>query len=555
MFLTLYTLITFVTATPTISPTTTLPTMIPTVAQPAVCQIAVPPFPLTYNGLITPYQLQGCDMRTAPSFVEAVILDLDTHSLSVYHPLLINAGTTPLVQPTPFTMPQNYLVGIWFGSNANAIALTPQANIQQCVYNIGGVNSQDTFGQFAHCGAVEFFDTIKKLLLNNIPLNPPIPELGTALDGEPCLTTRDFALVDMDPADNVVTTYLIDMATGRTAQNSVNNQAANPNAVVLKNGSDNLLLANLDMVMGCKPYKAPNLVDLTNPITGGKISSMALDEIHAAIRQEKFYAYLPKGDPMVRINGLPSLAKLNAYRRGIFQPLVNDAVMAGTTEFCAHYTNIQLPRLQKNKDLFIVQPSPDAAIATNLFGFLMNRFSTSFLGLACNVLLDLPNPVNLVMNNGLVVDAMITTVPPIATHPDDPYLISWDDYPEFMEPTTPPPTTHTPTTPPPLTTEPTTHTPTTPPPTTVSPTTHAPTTLSPTTHAPTTPPVETPEQTPPPPTTTTTVPPNAAGTTIVILVSVIGMCFVVALCAAMKKCSKTENQPPYIRMDSIRAVN
>jgi hypothetical protein len=155
----------------------------------------------------------------------------------------------------------------------------------------------------------------------------------------------------------------------------------------------------------------------------------------------------------------------------------------------------------------------------------MNRFSTSFLGINCNVLLDLPNPVNLVMNNGLVVDAMITTVPPIATHPDDPYLISWDDYPEFMEPTTPP-TTHTPTTPPP-------------------------TTVSPTTHAPTTPPVETPEQTPPP----TTVPPNAAGTTIVILVSVIGMCFVVALCAAMKKCSKTENQPPYIRMDSIRAVN
>jgi hypothetical protein len=527
-------------------------TLIASVIATPTCQIVVPPFPLTYSGLITPYQLQGCDMRSAPSFVEAVILDLDTHSLSIYHPLLINAGSTPLSPPTPFTMPQNYIVGVWFGSNANAIALTPLANTQQCVYNIGGPNSQDTFGQFAHCGAVEFFDTIKKLILNNIPLNPPIPELGIALDGENCLTTRDFALVDMDPADNVVTTYLIDMDTGRTAQNSANNQAANPNAVVLKNGSDNLLLANLDAVMGCKPYRAPNLVDLNNPVTGGKISSMALDEIHAAVRQEKFYAYLPKGDPMVRVNGLPSIAKLNAYRRGVFQPLVNDLAMAGTTEFCAHFTNIQLPRLQKNKDLFIVQPSPDAAISTNLFGFLMNRFSTSFTGLNCNILLDLPNPVNLVMNNNLVTDAMITTVPTITTNPNDPYLLSWDDYPEFAEPTTPPPTTHAPT-PEPTTPPPTTHAPT-PEPTTPPPTTHAPT-PEPTTHTPTTlspTRTPTPDAIPDPPTQTPTVPPNASGTTIVILLSVVGAALVVGICLCMNKASST--QPHYIAMESVRTA-
>lgn len=57
------------------------------------CQIVVPAFPLTYNGLITPYQLlPPCDMKIAPSFAEAVILDLDTNSLSVYHPLIVKIG-------------------------------------------------------------------------------------------------------------------------------------------------------------------------------------------------------------------------------------------------------------------------------------------------------------------------------------------------------------------------------------------------------------------------------------------------------------------------------
>ena len=406
--------------------------ILPSYSQQVPCQIIIPPFPLTYNGLITPYQT-NCDMRINPSFVEAVILDLDTNSLSVYHPLVINSATAPLIPPITFTMPKNPLVGIWFGSNANAITLTPLISIQQglCVYNIGGINSQDTFGQFGHCNGIVFFEKIKELIFNKVPFNPPIPELGIALDGEPCLTTRDFSLVDMDPSDNVVTTYLVDMVTGKTSQNSFNNQNINPQSVVIKNGSDNLLLANLDNIMGCTPYKVPNLVDPNNP-TIGKISSMALDEIHAAIRQKKFYAYIPKGDPMVRINGIPSLNKLNSYRQGIFQPVINDMIMADTNSFCAHYINIQLPRLQKNKQLFIVQPSPDIAISTNLYGFLLNRFSTSYLGLNCNILLDVPNPITLIMTNNLITDGTISLVPEIKLNLiDDPYLLSWDEYPSF----------------------------------------------------------------------------------------------------------------------------
>jgi hypothetical protein len=548
---------------------------------PPPCQLIVPPFPLTYTGLITPYQLQTidqaipCDMRTFPSFVEAVILDLDTNSLSVYHPLVINAGTTPLVPPITFNMPKNNLVGIWFGSNGLSISLTPQTSIQQglCIYNIGGINSKDTFGQFAHCNGATFFEKIKQLIINNIPLNPPIPDLGIASDGEPCLTTRDFALVDMDPSDNVVTTYLVDMETGKTSQNSFNNQNTNPQAVILKNGSDNLLLTNLDLIMGCKPYQVPNLIDPNNPITG-KISSMALDEIHAAIKQKKFYAYIPKGDPMVRINNIPSLAKINSYRQGIFQPIINDLNMADTTTFCSHYTNINLPRLLKNKENFIIQPSPDQAISTNLYGFLLNRFSTSYTGLNCNILLDTPNPITLIMNNNLVTDGTIAFVPTIKTNiENDPYLLSWDEYPNFAEPTTIPPTM-SPTTPPPTTMSPTTPPPTTmSPPTTIPPTTMSPpTTIPPTkpstmspTISPTTRPSSRPTTIPatisptPPTTTPPTTTSSVINTNLIIIISAGGFLLFICVFYSLKNscgnyCSQnidTKTQQPYINLDKI----
>lgn len=406
------------------------------------CNIVLPPYPLTYQGLITPYQLQTidpntpCSMKTFPAFAEALILDLDTNSLSIYHPLIVDFQTTPLVQPLPFVIPANSLVAIHFGSNGMAIKLFPVLSVQQgnCVYGIGGTTTTDQFGQFAHCNAVGFFEKIKTLLLNHIPFNPPIPELGFASDDLSCPTTRDFFLVDMDPTDNVVTTYLIDMNTGKTAQNSLANQQANPHAVVIKNGSDNLLLSTMDKVMGCKPYQVPNIVDLGNPLNN-KISSLGLDEIHAAIKQEKVYAYLPKGDPMTRVmignTFQPSLLKLNLYRQGAFQPMINDLAMADTTLFCSHYITGQIPRLQRNKDLFINQPSPDAAISPHLFGFLANRFSGSYNGLNCQTLLDFPNPVTLVMTNNLVTDAMFSQIPVFPVVVNDPYLLGWDEYPAF----------------------------------------------------------------------------------------------------------------------------
>ncbi len=119
--------------------------------------------------------------------------------------------------------------------------------------------------------------------------------------------------------------------------------------------------------------------------------------------------------------------------------MVNDLAMADTAAFCMHFTEAQVVRLQKNKGLFINQPSPDAAISPHMFGFLANRFSGSYNGLNCPVLLDLPNPVTLIMTNNLVTDAVFSQMPVFTPIPGDPYLISWDEYPAFTPvPTAPP---------------------------------------------------------------------------------------------------------------------
>ena len=72
-----------------------------------------------------------------------------------------------------------------------------------------------------------------------------MPALGTASDGLPCPSTRDFGLVDMDQSDNVTATYLI-LPDGSIAQNTAANQAAlaAKGAKVEVNGSDNGLLDN-----------------------------------------------------------------------------------------------------------------------------------------------------------------------------------------------------------------------------------------------------------------------------------------------------------------------
>jgi hypothetical protein len=242
-----------------------------------------------------------------------------------------------------------------------------------------------------------------------------VPPLGTAKDGMPCPTTRNFAIVDMDQSDNVQTQYLAN-GKGQTAQLTAANQAAIPNGTVLGNPSDNALLTRfVDPALGCTPWMVPDLANNNNPV-----ATYGTDELQAAAQQQPPVALVPAGDPMVLVNGQPNLFKTNLYRLGADQPPAaslnaNAATSANTTTYCQNLVNVALPRLQLDMNLFQNQPSPDNGVtATTLFGFLANRLNATLgpNGLNCTGLLKIQNPVTLTTNgNGVVTSATITTKP------------------------------------------------------------------------------------------------------------------------------------------------
>ena len=101
----------------------------PTVALNATavnCFVTLPANPLSAEGLSTPFILQPpCSQSVAgqQSFAEATVLDPATGALSVYHPLIMDAGTTPLAPNIVPQLPANAKVGLWFGFNGGVLQL------------------------------------------------------------------------------------------------------------------------------------------------------------------------------------------------------------------------------------------------------------------------------------------------------------------------------------------------------------------------------------------------------------------------------------------------
>lgn len=341
------------------------------------CTLIVPPAPLTAQGLATPYQLVATNRRNGPchevnpnqsAFVEATIIDPATGALSIYRPLVIDRGTQPAAPPVVPKLAPGSVVGLWFGFQGNNLLL--RGATDGCVNGLPG----SPFGQFAYCNAVEFFraanDAIKAGKLK-------VPGVGTARDGHPCPTTRDFAVVDQDQSDNLTTRYLA-LPNGRTAQNNAANIAALPVTAVLKNASDNGLLTGfLGPALGCTPFTAPDLSAGGTPAT-----SLALNELHAATAQAAPMALIPPNDPMAQVNGRPSIAKINLYRAGVNQPPFNPAVDTARN-YCRNLAAIAPARLRLDRPLLVGAPSPDPAAARNLFTFLQQRLKASFAELGC----------------------------------------------------------------------------------------------------------------------------------------------------------------------------
>ncbi len=382
---------------------------------PAVtCTLVLPAQPLTAQGLATPFRLRGVDGTKCheddsgtAAFAQGLIIDPATGKLSVYDPLVIDDGTEPAAAPVVPALPANAVVALWFGFNGDVLTLSGDG--VQAGNCVGGLD-HSPFGQFSYCNAPALFTAAHTAISQGRLTVPPV---GTAADGKPCPTTRDFGIVDQDQSDNVTTTYLA-LSDGSTAQNTkaANKKLAGRSPTVLANGSDNLLLDDfVDPALGCTPWTAPDLAN-----GGFAATSLGLNELQAEADQGTPIAYIPVNDPMVLDNdGTTSDEKTNLYRAGVDMPPL--AQIPGSGErYCAQLRTIGVTRTKADRSLTDSTVSPDTGAASNLFTFLAQRLQQSYENLGCGQLLKMPNPVHVTLDsNGLAVDATFDKVTTGAT--------------------------------------------------------------------------------------------------------------------------------------------
>lgn len=341
------------------------------------CTLIVPDAPLTAQGMSTPFELVATNRRNGrcretnvdqSAFVEATILDPATGALSIYRPLVIDRGTKPAAAPIVPKLPPGAVVGMWFGFQGDTLTL--RGGTENCVNGLRG----SPFGQFAYCGAPEFFTAANSAIRAG---KLKVPAVGTGRDGKPCPTTRDFSIVDQDQSDNLDTSYLA-LMDGRTAQNNQANAAALPATLILRNASDNGLLNSfVAPALGCKPFRAPDLT-----AGGALVPSLALNELQAALRQPDPVALIPPNNPMAQVDGKPNRAKTNLYRAGVNMPPMDPQVDTAR-DYCRNLATIAPARLRFDRVFTSAAPSPDPAAAKNLFTFLQQRLKGSFTDLGC----------------------------------------------------------------------------------------------------------------------------------------------------------------------------
>jgi hypothetical protein len=373
------------------------------------CTLIVPPNPLSAAGLATPYRLTATnpangscnETNTAQSaFVQAAIIDPATGAISIYNPLVIDTGTKPAVAPVVPALPANAIVALWFGFNADELTLQAEANDTladaHCVNGTRG----SVFGQYAYCNAPAFFKVANHAIAKG---HLHVPPLGTANDGQPCPTVRDFFVVDQDQSDNLPTTYLV-TPKGLLAQNTASNAASLKGSITLGNPSDNGLTdVFLDGAMACKPFMAP---DLANP--GHMVPALALNELQARTEQATPVALVPGGDPMTESAGNEDRYKVNLYRRGVDQPTALSEFDMDTARYCRQLLRIAPARLARNQASFSKFSTPDANAANSLYTFMAQRFVTTYELLNCRTLIDIPDPVSVATNAaGVAVSAVI----------------------------------------------------------------------------------------------------------------------------------------------------
>jgi len=359
------------------------------------CDIIVPADPLSAQGLATPYELtgpggmtptqSGCEMSNGAklgAFVQATILDPATGALSIYEPLVITKGTrpdTPGMKINPPAIPADAVVTIDFGFNGTnlvQVGATPTTLADaDCVSGHTGSG----FGQTSFCNRGNFFSAVRRAEqkgLLKVPSpgtsNAIVPSGGALGTGRSCPVISNFEVAGLVPGQSATTTYLLNPLTGQTTQDSQTYQGYVAGATLLHDNSANAVLDQyVDPILGCTPFKAPDLANASVPTF-----SETLDEIAAA-------AYQPK----TAATGMSSSPAM----------------------YCQHLIDIQTPFLAANQKLLATGQSPVTATADNLLTFLANDLSASFTSLGCQRF-HLTNPVTLKRNSaGVAIAATFDT--------------------------------------------------------------------------------------------------------------------------------------------------
>jgi len=197
----------------------------------------------------------------------------------------------------------------------------------------------------------------------------------------------------MDPDDGVPTQYLI-TANGNPIQKTLNNMKLNIQGEIANDGDHRLVSSFVQAATLCQGWLVPDAAD-----PGVKRAAIPMNVLQATSFQGMPVEVLPSTDPMTTVNGMADITKHNLYRKGIYQPQINNLIEADPAVFCRLYGNITFNRM-KSLAVGLKNTVSPAGAGMTLFDFMKTRASTTYAALNCQNLIGLPDPfVNLMKFN------------------------------------------------------------------------------------------------------------------------------------------------------------
>ncbi|KAG0031631.1 hypothetical protein BGZ81_000909, partial [Podila clonocystis] len=166
--------------------------------------------------------------------------------------------------------------------------------------------------------------------------------------------------------------------------------------------------------INCKPFKARSLME-----PDVLLGSMALNELHAS-RQLPPVALIPASNPMVLSDNKPSIRKINAYRKGVHQPLIGSLAQATAKAYCQNYNKVAPKYIQGIAKELAGRPSPDTDAANNLLTFMGQRYAASWTNLGCDKTLKFSSAITVTKDKkGVAVKVHFNQSKPIKKHSKD----------------------------------------------------------------------------------------------------------------------------------------